>query len=353
MLNSMYLKTVAVVVMLCGISLAVSYDFSGPDSLTFGSTHTRIVDSAGKPVAGATVEFGKELTIDGYVKKTHEKWPLRFGPIVTDSQGRCPLPRPDPNESLQGKSVGYEANVKAEGFLPRNQVSLGHNHEAGINTIELLRPGSADGMLLGPDGKPLGDAPITVETQSSYKSPRSMCRGCYRSSATTDENGYFKLENLPPGPQLIIYNGRFDNCTVPKAEVSDYYTCQIAAVSESKTTTGIVLDLSKSTASLAGKVLDLKGKPIEGALVHLSKELKTADGSSTGHIASSVPTDTNGVYSINHLPAGEFMVHAEYPYIKGSCRQPNGGRWVKVLLDKNTAIMQQLELERQDIHGSR
>jgi hypothetical protein len=246
----------------------------------------------------------------------------------------------------------YEANVKAEGFLPRNQVSLGHNHEAGINTIELLRPGSAEGMLLGPDGKPLAGAPITVETQSSYKSPRSMCRGCYRSSATTDENGYFKLENLPPGPQLILYNGRFDNCTAQKAKVFDYYTCEIVAVSEGKTATGIVLDLSKSTASLTGNVLDIKGKPIEGALVHLSKELKTADGSFTGHITSSMLTDANGVYGINHLPAGKFMVHAAYPYIEGSCKQPKSGKWVKVLFDNNAAMTQELELERQDIRGS-
>ncbi|OHB44798.1 MAG: hypothetical protein A2Y13_11190 [Planctomycetes bacterium GWC2_45_44] len=327
---------------------------NSPDSLSFGSKRARVVDSAGKPIAGAVVEFGEKIEIENYTTNRKETKPLQAESVATDSEGVFPLPCPDLNLPPNGVGVRYNAKVNAVGFLTRDNIDLGGKYYQDKGCIDLLRPGSAEGFLLDPNGNPLANAPVSVRTRIRYSSPSSICCGYFDTSGTTDDNGYFKIDNLPPGQQFISYPNRSTSCDKKKAvPFENYAGFALAEVKEQETTSNIIIDLSKSTASIKGKVLDESGKPIQGAIAHAYIELITAEQgtsfTSTNFVASSDATDSNGNFNIQYLPPGTFKVRATYPYIENSSLQPDSGQWSGVTVMANQSANQIITLKRQDM----
>ncbi|MCK5175128.1 MAG: hypothetical protein KAR47_17165, partial [Planctomycetes bacterium] len=279
------------------------YDLPGPDSIKFGSSSARVVDSRGKGVYGAIVEFGDELTIRDYHNNKTEKRKWNVDDTITDSVGRFPMP--SIYIDLEGKTVSFDATITAEGFLDRRDVPLGE-YDNGSGTIDLFRGMSVEGVVIGPDGQPLGKAPLSLSTQTLYEHPSSGCGGCYDIHMTTEEDGYFRLENVPPGLHILQYPGRSANCDDPEPlPAQNVSGAAVLKVEDGRDVEGVLIDLSESTCSVTGRIADEKGRPIEGVKAGVGVELKITskdkDGavvgiSSTDNFPPSELTGPDGVY---------------------------------------------------------
>ena len=99
-----------------------------------------VADLQGQPIAGAIV------------KRNNSSWTA-----TTDACGKFPLPDLKPNESTS-------LSVSAKGFLPLQYVYLnrmgdGQYNLSGEWPLQLARPATISGRVLGLKGKPLAFAP--------------------------------------------------------------------------------------------------------------------------------------------------------------------------------------------------
>ncbi len=119
--------------------------------------------------------------------------------------------------------------------------------------------------------------------------------------ATTDANGDYIIEDLPPGSYLVeactsLYyiNTLYDNTT-------NFQEAQPVVVQESTTTTGIDFQLDPSGA-ITGTVLDAQGDPIADLEV-LAENFDDEDA-----LEVDAGTDASGFFVITGLPPGDYRV---------------------------------------------
>jgi len=153
----------------------------------------RVVDAAGDPLAGASVE-----TIPGRRAFT------------TDAQGRAPVRRPDKGE--------YAVIARATGFAP---ASTGRRRaaEQEPELTLVLRPGHRlRGRVVDAEGNPVAGARVSVrDGRVPWKvvrraNARRLAPGLpalhHYGATLTDARGAFRFLDLPPGPYHVHAHGQ-------------------------------------------------------------------------------------------------------------------------------------------------
>ena len=221
----------------------------------------------------------------------------------------------------------------------------------GNGTVQLKRPGAIEGRVLGPDGKLLVHAPLSLTTVVEYPPVPSSgrvarhlarCRGVHariqnrhRESLAGDHRRAraFHIEGVPPGNissvlSLVradageVESGRWrafgskkDGHLVVSLPLAGYGLVKPVTVYEAATAKDVVLDFSQSTAAVEGKVHDAAGKPVSGATVRLF--WPGGDGKNWMSLdLPDVVTDAAGHYRIDHLPPGSLQLQAVPPGMK-------------------------------------
>ncbi len=133
----------------------------------------RVVDLAGKPVAGALVEHG------GYSE------------AVTDAEGRFVLPH------VPAGTV--EIGVAAEGYLPL-RASVAAGKDAVPAALTLRRGGLLTGTLRDGEGRPLPDHWLQV--RPAVERPEGERKSI--DECGTDEDGRFTVR-VPPGSYRLVF----------------------------------------------------------------------------------------------------------------------------------------------------
>ncbi|AMV36284.1 carboxypeptidase regulatory-like domain-containing protein [Planctomyces sp. SH-PL62] len=138
-----------------------------------------VVDEAGKPVEGATVELSMPAT-----EAERDNYYFTFASSKTDAQGRWRVG--EAPEDL-GRASG---RIEHPDYRPTSLEKVG----ASEMRSELTKGATVTGRVLGPDGKPVAGAKATYG------------RDVYLSNAPeakTNENGEFVLKNCDPGSAWV------------------------------------------------------------------------------------------------------------------------------------------------------
>jgi len=279
-----------------------------------------VVDSSGKGIAGATMGFYrwniKEKKIEG--RQT----------IKTGKDGSFVIPYIEPGES------GSFTNITAPQFDTRDHVDFVHRIDGTYfpddRTIQLFRLGSIAGTVLDRDGKPLAGAPLSLSTHVQY--PRSGSHTTNHLRAITNENGVFRMD-VPPGNHLLYYpwtgptqgevdDGKWDTWRkpgelYPSAPIKDVLAAQFIKIDNGQAVGDIVIDLSKSTCAVEGRVRDINGQPVAGAKIGLSCVYEGGRWVLPMSADYKEPlTDKDGQYRFENLMPGEWHIYAWHDKVK-------------------------------------
>jgi hypothetical protein len=162
----------------------------------------------------------------------------------------------------------------------------------GVFAQQANRYGKITGRVLGEDGQPLRNAAVRIY-------PIGVTTGPQR-SATTDDEGNFVFEQLPPRSYRLDASGR-GYISPPEPEPKRYYYLG----------EHVTLKLVKGGV-ITGRVTDALGEPVPAVEVNAIR-VRDADGlpvEISENWLSVRQTDDRGVYRIYGLPPGSYIVAA-------------------------------------------
>ncbi|MFT7638427.1 MAG: beta-lactamase regulating signal transducer with metallopeptidase domain [Pirellulaceae bacterium] len=250
----------------------------------------QVIDSRGKGIGGAVIEFLGKLE----PKKLENRTTVPHRPILVahrcDEHGNVRIPP-------EKKVAVYAAQVRAAGFITlserySNVTVIISDENVNPRTITLHRPVSISGIVLGIDGKPLANAPLSISTDSA-RPYNAYIANHHRTISGKD--GSFKFDNICPGVALLQYpwlgpvNGDvtakrwhpwFPDGKV-KLPVHNRSWTQAITVGNSKQIDNIRIDLSKSAASVTGILLNPDGSPVAGAQIAAKSIFESGDSKHT------------------------------------------------------------------------
>lgn len=191
------------------------------------------------------------------------------------------------------------------------------NHVGDIN-FTLSRGGMISGVVTSADGKPL--AGVYVQAYTDYRGaptepePNLDSTVVYGyGSATTDEDGFYRIIGLPKGIYLV--SAQFWNQWFYLIEYYDNVTdineaAPVAVGEDEEETTGIDFDLDVPTSfgAIFGAVVDANENPIAGAVVQAHAPFDWSAGGL--QVWAYGYTDSRGNYRIENLPNGDYLVSA-------------------------------------------
>ena len=220
---------------------------------------SRIVDSSGRPISGATIEFTTQLKYDWLEP------PTPLATAVTNDRGEFNYPDSLPDLDR------FFVIVNADGFMERfwtanSNAYLKVDGQRQADTLTLLRPVTVTGTILDEQGQPLPDADLAVDY---YFESGPACINCIR--VTSDENGRFSASNVPPANVLVRYESP---STDPTGEwpgpigVQPARFCIESVNPSDGETIDVVIDLRTADRTVEGRVVDPDGQPLAGIAVN-------------------------------------------------------------------------------------
>ncbi|MHB1557921.1 MAG: carboxypeptidase regulatory-like domain-containing protein [Isosphaeraceae bacterium] len=177
------------------VTVRVESAAKAPIALTVGPGKTvplggRVVDAAGRPVAGASVLLRRQVRAKNGRIVVDEPVLAGDGPIVlnTDAEGRFRARGRYPS------GCEYYAEAQAPGRLAARSTSIavGRGQDRPI-TLVLRAIQAVEGRVLDRQGKPIAEAVV-----------RQTGDGPMPTSAATDGDGHFRLEGVVEGPAAIV-----------------------------------------------------------------------------------------------------------------------------------------------------
>lgn len=248
-----------------------------------GSLSGVVLDSAGKPVEGAKViPHSMAMSL---ATRSEERFEGDAGAVKTDASGRFALSHlAAGQESLKFVHPDYAPLI-----VGQLTVTAGETTEVAPASLKV--GGTLDGVVYGADGKPSPGVTLQCQDESGYGGGGDEEAGRL-ASASTDDNGHFRVEHLPT--QLIYVN-----------------------VGERWSRQGVVRRLVRP---IDGKVtrLDFGGAtPIEGRLLAAGKPLVSkrvllsVQSQHFGPVVVNATTDTDGRFRLYGPPPGQYALYCD------------------------------------------
>lgn len=158
--------------------------------------------------------------------------------------------------------------------------------------------GAITGRVLGEDGQPLEGAVVLAAAMNGDRMANR--------TAVTDEEGNFKLKDLPAAAYIVQATAPgLVNTQGDMLEAMTTNKAQRYRIGESVTITMV------KGGAITGKVFDGTGQPLVGAAVWLAR-IRDAEGRSVNEMMSGARpsmSDDRGVYRLYGLRAGSYVVY--------------------------------------------
>lgn len=239
--------------------------------------------------------------ITGHVKD-EEGAPIRRFSIDVIAPGSDDMAAPAPFVSRQFDAEdgafriaelpreGVFLRATAEGYAPALSeiVAVSEGKSPSID-LTLTKGCAMTGTVVDSDGAPLAEVLVDAELRRSAGVMGTTSVDA-ASQAESDENGRFRLENVPKGSVMVR---AYDGTHAVAAVEMNIESC--AGVPEVK------VEMSGGSA-LSGVVKDSDGKPLSGARLTLSNR-------GTGFVETSA--DKGGQYRFEKLPPGAMRLEAQ------------------------------------------
>ena len=270
-----------------------------------GTIRGRVLDTAGRPVAGATVSAK-----DGGRSPT----------VTTDADGRFTLlDVPAGSVTVDASKRGYVLSRHGTQTtqLPPLPVTLANGQILDGVDIVLPRTSAISGMVVDEAGEPMEDASVQL-----LRVTRSARGGIVTMDLSgldwrTDDRGQFRLWGIVPGTYVIAASapvGTPDLSGSPRLVYAPVYhpgTPDVASASQVLVTgeqelSGFVVAMARvPVARISGVATNSTGVPLSGQIRLSSPRMS---------IFSVLPRQTtigpNGEFAFTDVPRGEYVLHA-------------------------------------------
>jgi protocatechuate 3,4-dioxygenase beta subunit len=267
----------------------------------------RVVDPERRPVAGASIWLSDYFNYES-------------GGVVTtsDADGRFEIPNVP-----EARYVG----ASAPGFAPADEVYVEELHaklvaererssamakdgsatapassssgaDVAVDDVELVLAGvgaALKGVVLDPEGRPAAGASVTVVGQLPPPLEtkfEATFRAIAPAHVVADERGEFVVEGLPVGPATVA---------VLHASSARH---RVQAMLKAREATDVVVRLPGS-GTVAGRVLDSAGAPVEKAEVRL-------DAEEYDFLDPEAKSDADGRFVLEGMPIGSRGIRAKH-----------------------------------------
>jgi protocatechuate 3,4-dioxygenase beta subunit len=228
----------------------------------------RVADSAGRPVAGATVNVLGRM----------EDW------VVSGDGGEFTLYGVPPDEAWITATHGdYFATSSEELRLRPGELFEG---------LELVMQlgGRVRGQVLTTENEPAGGVRVGLEVIEAEGGTADIL------NPTTDGKGAFQISRVPPGRYRVVVR-----------DGSKSSSQEVKLGAEGAVVDDVVLVLA-ATAPIQGRVQDASGTSVRGAIVEAFNA-----GKANGDARANAVTEGDGSFSLPGLPEGEYRVRARLP----------------------------------------
>jgi len=182
----------------------------------------------------------------------------------------------------------YQVQVMVPGYAVAYSPFIRTNESESV-TIELVQGGRVAGRVTNTAGEPVSDAivmPLSYVGGDAYRYGESFLS---EQDMPKTVNGFFELEQLPPGYETI------------KVIHPDYLPQLVENIEVfgGQTTEQVEIVLNRGI-SVEGYVFDAQGQPEANVALQCQKDPRFIDGPPITAV-----TDATGYYRMNHLPPGE------------------------------------------------
>lgn len=171
--------------------------------------------------------------------------------------------------------------------------------------------GSIFGQVVDANNSPIAGAIVQAQAPFDFSS-NALRVWAY---AYTDNNGNYRIDNLPDAEYLVSayaqVGWQYVNRYWPDAETPEEAVPVVVNGATDRQPTNFQLPIRPGTAAISGRILRNTGEPILYAYIQLSSYDYSTDPAG-GSIWAYAATDSNGAFRIDQLPAGEYAVYTQY-----------------------------------------
>jgi len=266
--------------------------------------------------------------------------------VTTGVDGRFRLDGITPNNcTVRARKPGYEGRSSRGAERAFTLAS-----DAPMDDVELLLipAGAIVGRVVDPSGVPVAGSLVVARRQvPGSRAPQEAGRESTRAAAPesagtpvwTDDTGTFLMDELPPGRYYVRASPPMEPSLEPLAAdvsttlVPSYYPHdeRLESALAVEHVAGEVIDLGDLTLvaaaafRVAGRVVDTSGRAVTGAMVRIVPAASPPSALPMGSLATRATSDANGLFAIDSVVAGEYLLVAVPPLVlERRGRQPEG-----------------------------
>ena len=281
------------------------------------------------PSAGSTSDFSRPDAGGVDATEADVAFPVYGGWAVTDSSGAYHmggLVTGDYRVQAQSSARWVYASTwydGAESYDQATAVAVVTGAETSGIDMRLDLPvteSAVTGRVTDTGGHPVAGAFVVVQDTDWTRVVEAETDVVTRiwANATTDEDGRYRIEELPAGSFTVSAETEGGWEYVQRwyvdAESAQEATVVDLAEGEQLGSIDITLPVRVATASISGVVRDQNGQPVP-AFIEI-RPAPTSDGTQPARLWAYGNADDEGHYRVDRLPAGAYTVHASYRWEK-------------------------------------
>lgn len=263
-----------------GLKLVLARGLSG-----FG----RVVDTAGRPVAGAEVSLSPARPGgDPFASPFPMGDEAAAPPAFTDAQGGFVLDHLEPGRfNLEAKARGF-----APVTVPGIQLAEGQPR-ADLGTVTLAPGAVLEGIVVDPRDRPVAGAWVRVGSRDRFGR-----RDDDEEPLLTAADGTFAAGDLRPGEKVMLFVSKqgYSRASYNEVEVPPAVPLRVVL---------------KPGMRIAGRVVDEAGEPVSGARVRLSRIATTMVMGGRGlmdRMSGFAASEDDGSFEIDGVEAGKVQL---------------------------------------------